>query len=283
VPTIRVNDVDLYYELVGEGSPILLIHGLGGTCDDWEYQTAELARSHRVISMDVRGHGRSAKPRGPYSVKQFAADAVSLVRELGAAPAHVVGFSMGGMIAFQMAVDSPDALRSLTIVNSGAAMPLERFSQKARVRSRYAIVRMFGMRALAKVVAAPLFPRAEQAAMRKKFEDHLAANDARAYLASFRATSGWSVADRMGGIGCPVLVVASDHDYTPVEWKRAYAAKMPNARVAVLRESHHAGPIDQPDQFNRAVLEFLDSVEIFSAHRAELCNECAAAPQSDTL
>ena len=256
---------DLYYESMGDGPPVLLIHGLGGRSSDWEYQIPELARSHRVIAMDVRGHGRSAKPHGPYSLKQFAADAVMLLRELEAAPAHVVGLSMGGMIAFQMAVDSPDAVRSLTIVNSGPAMILRKFSQRALIQSRYAIVRLFGMRALAKMVAGPLFPKPEQAALRKKFEDHLAENDPGAYLSSLRAIDGWSVADRIGAIRCPVLVVASDQDYTPVEWKRAYASQIPDARVVVVENSRHAMPIDQADRFNRVVLEFLGS-EVLRQH-----------------
>jgi 3-oxoadipate enol-lactonase len=259
MPSIRVNDVDFYYECAGSGVPVLFIHGLGGRASDWEYQIPELARSYRVIAMDVRGHGRSGKPRGPYSVKQFAADAVMLLRELGAAPAHIIGLSMGGMIAFQMGVDSPEMVRSLTIVNSGPAMILLKFSQKALIQSRYAIVRLFGMRALAKMVAGPLFPKPEQAALRRKFEDHLAENDPSAYLSSLSAINGWSVADRIGGIQCPVLVVASDHDYTPVEWKRAYAAQIPGARVAVLEDSRHAGPIDQANQFNEMVLAFLGS------------------------
>ncbi|HWZ30489.1 MAG TPA: alpha/beta hydrolase [Bryobacteraceae bacterium] len=255
--TVRINDVDLYYESAGEGAPVLLLHGLGSSTRDWEYQIPPLAQSHRVIAMDVRGHGRSAKPPGPYSVKQFASDAVALLRALDATPAHVVGLSMGGMIAFQMAVDSPETVRSLTIINSGPAMILRTVSQKLLIQSRYAVVRIFGMRALARMVAGPLFPQPEQAELRKKFEDRVAENDPKAYLASLSAINGWSVAERIGNISCPVLIVASDHDYTPVAWKRAYAAQIPGARVAVLEDSRHAGPLDQPDQFNRVVLEFL--------------------------
>jgi pimeloyl-ACP methyl ester carboxylesterase len=255
--TVRVNDVDLYYESGGEGAPVLLLHGLGSSTRDWEYQIPPLAQSHRVIAMDVRGHGRSAKPPGPYSVKQFASDAVALLRTLNATPAHVVGLSMGAMIAFQMAVDSPEAVRSLTIVNSGPAMILRTFSQKLLIQSRYAVVRIFGMRALARMVAGPLFPKPEQVELRKKFEDHVAENDPKAYLASLSAINGWSVAERIATISCPVLIVASDHDYTPVEWKRAYASQISGACVVVLEDSRHAGPLDQPDQFNRVVLEFL--------------------------
>src|SRR5690349_11685293 len=161
---LHLNDVDLYYESRGSGAPVLFLHGLGGCVADWEHQ-AEAFASFRAIAMDVRGHGRSAKPRGPYTGAQFANDAVDLLRALAAAPAHVIGLSMGGMIAFQMAVDFPECVRTLTIVNSGPEMILRTPIEQQSIQARYSIVRDHGMAALAKIVAAPLFPKPEQAAM----------------------------------------------------------------------------------------------------------------------
>ncbi|HLJ46198.1 MAG TPA: alpha/beta hydrolase [Bryobacteraceae bacterium] len=255
--TAHINGVELYYETAGDGPPLLLLHGLGSSTLDWEFQIPDLARSHRVIAMDVRGHGRSSKPPGPYTVAQFAKDAVALLETLHATPADIVGLSMGGMIAFQMAVDAPASVRSLTIVNSGPAMILQTFGQRMLIQSRFAMIRLFGMRALGKMVAGPLFPNPDQAHLRERFITHLAENDPRAYRASLRAIVGWSVAERIGQIRCPVLVVASDHDYTPVALKQAYVGKIPGARLRVLNDSRHAAPLDQPDQLNRAVLEFL--------------------------
>ena len=259
MPTARIHDIDLYYESTGSGEPVLFLHGLGSSTLDWQRQIPAFAEKYRTIAMDVRGSARSSKPAGPYSVKQFAADAKALLDELRAAPAHIIGLSMGGMIAFQMAVDSPDSVRTLTIVNSGPEMILRTSEQKAAIEGRYAIVRTQGMRAMAKLIATPLFPKPEQAALRQLFEDHVAANDPEAYLASLSAINGWSVTDRIATIRCPVLIVASDQDYTPVEWKRLYAAQIPGARVAVLEDSRHAAPLDQPEALNRAVLDFLSS------------------------
>jgi len=84
-----------------------------------------------------------------------------------------------------------------------------------------------------------------------------AENDKRAYLASFRAIMGWSVVERLGEIGCPVLVVAADQDYTPVAFKEAYAANLPHAELAVISDSRHLTPVDRPEQFNEALLAFL--------------------------
>lgn len=258
MPKIRVNSVELHYETAGQGEPVLLIHGLGSSVRDWENQIGELARSYRVIACDVRGHGRSEKPAGPYSVQQFARDMAGLQQALDAGPAHICGISMGGMIAFQMAVDFPDLVRSLVIVNSGPEMILKRPSQRALIGLRFVIVRCFGMRAMGKTVAKALFPDPEQKHLRETFIDRVAENDPRAYLDSIRAINGWSVMDRISGIRCPVLILASDHDYTPVEMKREYASLISGAAVTVLRDSRHAAPLDQPAEFNRAVLDFLD-------------------------
>jgi len=98
MPTARVNDIELYYETAGEGEPLLLLHGLGSSVRDWERQIPEMAKSYRVIACDVRGHGRSEKPPGPYSMSQFARDVAGLLRALDIPSVHICGLSIGGMI-----------------------------------------------------------------------------------------------------------------------------------------------------------------------------------------
>jgi pimeloyl-ACP methyl ester carboxylesterase len=259
MPKLRVNDTDLYYESEGSGPPVLLLHGLGSSTRDWEFQVPALARAHRVIAMDVRGHGRSERAPGPYSVSGFAKDAVELLRALDSAPAHIVGLSMGGMIAFQMAVDAPQAVRSLTIINSGPAMIIRDPRLRTLIRMRLLLTKLFGMRSVAGMIAGPLFPDPGQEHLRDRFKAAIAANDPRCYRAALRAIYGWSVADRIGGISCPVLIVSSDRDYTPVEFKREYAKWIPGARVAVIENSRHAAPLDRPEELNRLLVEFLSN------------------------
>lgn len=83
MPKIQSNGINLYYEIHGEGQPLLLIHGLGSSARDWEMQVDEFAKSFRVITLDLRGHGQSDQPRGPYSLSMFAADTVGLLKGLG--------------------------------------------------------------------------------------------------------------------------------------------------------------------------------------------------------
>jgi 3-oxoadipate enol-lactonase len=252
-----VEGCELHYEVTGQGEPVLLLHGLGSCSLDWERQTPALEGRYTVIKLDVRGHGQSDKPRGPYSIGLFARDVAQLLQKLALGPAHIVGISMGGMIAFQLAVDSPRLVRTLTVINSSPAVVPKTFSQRLTLQLRLWLPRLFGLRWLAKRIAAVNFPRPEQEAERNLLAERLGSNDPAAYRAATKAIIGWSVADRIGDIRCPALVVSGDHDYTPVSLKEAYAAQMPDARVCVIADSRHVTTHDQPAALNRVLLDFL--------------------------
>ena len=257
MPKLRVGDVQLWYELQGSGQPVVFIHGLGSSGRDWEAQVAAFAPHYQTLVFDLRGHGQSDKPPGPYSMAQFAADTAALVTSLGLAPAHIVGLSLGGGIAFQLAADRPDVVRSLVIVNSGPALQVRTLQEKLVIWQRLAIVRLLGMRAMGQTLSQRLFPKPEHADLRTTFVQRWAENDQAAYLAAFRAMVGWSVLDKLPTIQQPTLIVAADQDYTPVAVKEAYAKRLPNARLAVIPDARHATPVEVPDRFNQVVLDFL--------------------------
>ena len=115
MPKLAVQDIDLYYEISGQGQPLLFIHGLGSSTRDWERQATFFSRHYQVITFDLRGHGKSDKPPGPYSVELFTADTAGLIESLGIGQTHVVGLSMGGMIAFQLALKASELVSSMVI------------------------------------------------------------------------------------------------------------------------------------------------------------------------
>jgi pimeloyl-ACP methyl ester carboxylesterase len=261
MPRLRINGIDLYFEVMGQGQPVLFIHGLGSSSRDWEPQTACFARRYQVVTFDLRGHGQSEKPPGPYSMPLFASDAAELLKALGLAPAHVVGISLGGMIALQLAADSPALVRSLVIANAGPEYVVRTLKERWQVASRLLMVRLLGMRRLGEVLGKRLFPKPGQIALRQLFAKRWAENDPRAYLASMHAIIGWSVTDRLAGIGVPTLVVAADQDYTPVAVKAACVARMPRAELIVIQDSRHATPVEHPTPFNEATMAFLSRQE----------------------
>lgn len=258
---VSVNGVSLHVETQGEGTPVVLLHGLGSSGVEWEHVAPQLARRHQVVIPDTRGHGRSDKPPGPYSVPLFAKDIEAALDHLGVKGAHVAGLSMGGMIAFQMAVDRPDLVRSLTIINSGPALVPRTFQQRYALWTRVTILRVLGPKGWAKVLASRLFPKPDQEALRRQTIERIGANQKAAYLAATKALIGWSVLDRVKDIACPVLVIGSDRDYSTTEVKRAYMALLRDARLAEIRDSGHAATSDQPGQVLAAMESFLDGLD----------------------
>lgn len=251
----------LDYTLHGAGRPLVLVHGLGSSARDWEYQVPVFAEHYQVITLDLRGHGLSERPRERYSIKGFTADLCALLDFLETGPVHFVGLSMGGMIGFQLAVDRPDLLRSLCIVNSGPEVKVRSAGDYWQWFKRWSVARLLSMRTIGKALGKSLFPKPEQASLRKEMQERWAGNDKHAYLASFNAIVNWGVREHLPGIRCPTLIVSADHDYTPVALKQEYCEELPLARLVVIEDSRHATPLDQPEAFNGVLLDFLSEVE----------------------
>src|SRR5215510_569594 len=115
-----IDGLRFHYTQDGQGTDLVLIHGLGGNLRDWDACVPELARHHRVFRWDVRGFGESDKPPGPYSPQLFAKDLAGLFRAYGIPRAHVSGISMGGVIAQRFALDFPEYVESLTLISTSS-------------------------------------------------------------------------------------------------------------------------------------------------------------------
>ena len=261
MPMLPLDGVSLHCDTAGDGTPVLLLHGLGSSGRDWEFVTPRLAAHHRVFVPDARGHGRSETPPGPYGVPLFSRDIAALCDALGLKQVHVVGLSMGGMMGFQLAVDRPDLVRSLVIVNSGPELKARTLRRKLAFATRLLVLRFLGPMGMAKMLAPRLFPKPEQADLRQRVLDTFGHNDPDAYLRATRGLLGWSVLERVKDIACPVLVLHSERDYTTLSEKQAYVDLLRDARLQVLSDSGHAAPLDQPEQLAEAVEAFLREVE----------------------
>lgn len=257
MPTIQVNDIELYYEIHGVGEPLLLIHGLGSSSRDWEMQTDFFTQNYQVITIDVRGHGKSGKPPGPYSVPLFAEDTAKLLQALGVSPAHILGISLGGMIALQLGISHPEVVKSLIIVNSTPELIARTLKEWLVIWQRILIVRLMGLRKMGEVLGKRFFPFPEQDELREIFIERWAENDKPAYLEAMKAVIGWSVVDQLEEIRCPTYVIGADGDYFPTEKKESYVRLIPGAELRVIEDSRHALPAEKPTEFNAVVQAFL--------------------------
>lgn len=261
-----VRDIEIHYELHGDRGPVvLLVHGLGSSLRDWEYQVTDLAARYRVLTIDLRGHGKTSR-KGPITMAGFAADLRELLVALGIRSAYVIGISLGASVAFQIAVDYPELVDGLVIINGSPEGPsTENPAHVTELEWRIRAVREQGMRGIGRLLAERLLPAPEHEAMRAVFVERWAENDPELYLACVLAITNWSARDRLSSLTAPCLVVSGDQDYTPVSFKEEYLRELPSAELVIIADSRHMTTHDQPRALNSAVLRFLDRWSVASA------------------
>ncbi len=253
IPTVLAGDVELAYELEGAGEPVLLLHGLGGRGSAWLLQSAALSRAFRVVSLDLRGHGGSTVTRAPVSMATLAADVAAFCRALSLGPCHVIGHSLGGMVALQLALDSPESVRTLAVVNSTAC------GRGPWVRSFVlkSVIRVAGMSAFARLNTRLHLPEPGQESLRQRLVETMGACSADGYLSGQAAVDGFDVRARLKEIACPVLVVHSDQDAIPAKDKHLIASQVRHGRLVTVEHSRHLVVWDQPERLNEELLKFL--------------------------
>jgi len=245
----------VHYRVHGCGEPVLLLHGLGGCGLDWSLQIPALERAYQVLVPDLPGCGCSPPPPEPYSVAVVASMFWSWLERLEVPHISIVGFSMGGAIALEMALQRPRRVPRLALINSLASYG-DRWHKWLCARRCSALIRVIGMRRAARIFAAGLFPEPWQQSFRDRAEAVVAAVPAKTYLAMIRALESWDARDRLRELRSRVLVVAADRDYTSLEEKRALAARL-RANLVVVHGSHHGTPFDASEATNASLLEFL--------------------------
>lgn len=238
--------------------PVLLIHGLGSAGGDWVLQFGPLANAgYRVLAPDMRGFGRSSAPP-EVTVQAMAQDMVLFLERMSAVPAHVVGISMGGAIALQLALDHPEMVRRLVLVNTFARIRPLGLGGWLYFMARAVQTFLAGPERQAELVARRLFPHPHQQALRENLIRRISQTNPCAYRSAMRSLMQFDVRHRLGELRMPVLVVTGAEDTTvPPSVQRALAQGIPGARHVVVEGSGHGIIADNPEAFNRILLEFL--------------------------
>ena len=245
------------YVCQGQGAPVLLLHGLGSSLLDWHLQIEHLAKTCRVYALDIRGHGRSAPLIEPTSMAELARDVAEFIQAMEIQPCILVGLAMGGMLTFQLLAAQPKLVRAAVIINSAPSFLINSWGTRLQLWLRLAVVQLFGLKRFYKMLAGRLFPKPDQQALRELLVQRMASNDRTSYLHAMRAIPGWSALPAVCGLQTPLLVVSGDRDYTPVAYKQDYVSQLGNARLVVIEDSGHATPLDQPEQLNQLLSEFV--------------------------
>ncbi|HWZ42799.1 MAG TPA: alpha/beta fold hydrolase [Candidatus Saccharimonadales bacterium] len=252
MPKLSRDGVDLYYEIHGSGPAILLSHGYSATSEMWRGQIAPLSRHHRLILWDMRGHGQTDSPDGPalYSEQATVADMAALLDAAGVDSAIVGGLSLGGYMSLAFHLTHPERVRALMLFDTGPGFKKDEaraaWNQRAQqTASSFETSGLAVLQSKSREMAASTHRSAQGLA--RAARGMLAQRDAR-------------VIESLPHIKVPTLIVVGTDDTAFLASADYMAAKIPSARKAVIPQAGHAANLDQPELFNQAVADFLDSL-----------------------
>jgi pimeloyl-ACP methyl ester carboxylesterase len=265
MPTASLSQATLFYAEKGQGDPLVFLNGLSGDHGYWMGQLRTFARSYHCLAVDNRDVGRSSYAAGPYTIRDLAGDTAELLDRLALPPAHVIGLSMGGMIAQELALSWPRQVRSLILVSTlGRSDDWFRGTLTAfgLIRRQVPDTASFFEGILPWWVSYRFFEKPERITW-LRWLLHQNPHDQRldGFLRQLEAISGHDALDRLPGIGCPVLLLAGEDDsVAPPRYSHQLHERLAHAQETILPDVGHAPPLENPELFNATVADYLKSV-----------------------
>ncbi len=270
MPMASIDGVRLYYEEVGEGTPLVFVHEFAGEAESWRPQVQFFARRYRTVAYNARGYPPSDVPDDPgaYSQQRAVEDLRGLLDHLRIETAHLCGLSMGGYAVLHFGLTYPQRARSLVVAGCGygsgdresfrrdSALVVKRFEEEgmARVAEWYS-------QGPTRVQFRDKDPKGWQ-----EFRDRLAAGSARGHALTMQGVqmarpSVYDLGDRLTGLRVPTLIVTGDEDEPCLEPALFMKRRIPTAGLVVVPKAGHTINLEEPEAFNRAVLDFVTAVD----------------------
>lgn len=265
MPKTKIGNIEMYYEVHGSGEPIVLIHGLSVDSSAWLNQVSVLSQNYQVVVFDNRGVGQTDTPDEDYSTEMMADDVVALLKFLNVDKAHILGFSMGGMIAQIVALKYPQLVKSLLLNATAAQFPAkakhlvqtwlrmlnENVSLETRIREGFLWVYTNEFFEDDEMVRASVNLAIERS--------H--SLSARGFAGQVAALMKHDTRAQISQILVPTLVsIGRDDSFIPIEFSEELAAKIPKAELVILEHGGHNCWMEFPEVFNQAVMQFLKGV-----------------------
>ncbi len=270
MPLIRTKDgVDLHYEEAGQGRPLVFVHEFAGDASSWEPQMRFFARRFRCVAFNARGYPPSSVP-GAYSQELARDDLIAVIEGLDLAPAHVVGLSMGAFATLHLGLRSPHLARSLTVAGVGyGAQPEARERFRAELDATVALLRAEGVGAFAaRYAAGPsrLVFRDKDPRGYAEFAANLATHSAEGSAGTMLGVqrerpSLYDLAAGFRRLTLPTMLVAGDEDEASLDATLWLKRTIPTSGLAVFPRAGHTLNLEEPELFNRTLLDFLTAVD----------------------
>jgi pimeloyl-ACP methyl ester carboxylesterase len=261
MPTVEANGQTLYYEVHGEGEPLLCVMGLSADTLAWMLQVPAFSATHRTTIFDNRDVGRSSMADGPYEIADMARDALALADALELDSFHLLGVSMGGAIAQEIALAAPERVRTLTLAvtfpagGAWARKLSEVWAERVRSISHEAHVDELMLLNFSEA-----FFENEQGVtwLRGMMLQNPHPQPPEAFIRQLEAAGRHDARERLTSLRVPTHVIGAEHDILVPIWKsRELADLIPDARLTVLPGSPHGANVERAEEFNSSVLDFI--------------------------
>lgn len=271
----QINDIRICYEIKGEGEPVLLVHGFGSEKESWNAQFEPLSEHFKVIRFDNRGAGESERPNQPYLMEMFADDTAGLLDHLNIEKAHIIGWSLGGMIVQQFAVRYPERIKKIVLINTLPKIPGEQSGLEM-----YKNNQIKGYHRKMEDPKKAFFEGAKLSYSRK-FRKQMEQNPNKTFHGLFsaqdlidisilhpatpqdienqaHALSKYDVMDELSDIKQQTLIIAAEKDrITPLIMNKRIHNEIPNSELIVMEGVGHGSPREKAPTVNQYITEFL--------------------------
>ena len=266
MPKAKVNGINLYYEVYGQGEPLVLIMGFSGTQAGWIFQRRTFQKYFQVITFDNRGVGKTDKPDGPYSIRMMAEDTIGLMNHLNIEKLHILGVSMGGYIAQELAINHPERVKKL-VLGCTYARQDEKSGHSTEYHRGLDLRDGCSADELRKVPVSKVLRTELPLAFNNRLYKVIVSLLMNIYAmrmategvaAQFQAIAEHDTLERLHMIQAPTLVITGAQDKIIKPASSEVLAKMiPNARLLKIDGGSHSVFIAKRGEFNKAVLDFL--------------------------
>ena len=262
MPRIKAGEIELNYEIDGEGEPLVFINGITMDTNGWAYQAPFYSQYFKVIRYDCRGQGMSDKPDDDYSQQMHAEDLYSLLEALNINKIHLVGLSNGGMIAQHFALSYPERLISLVLVDTCSYLDkLLLLMIDTWIKATEIGGNEFRYDMSLPVIFSETFIRNNEENLIQMKENNLLANNPKAIINLVKATSKHNLKDKVSDIKCPTLIMVGEEDILiPLKYSRILHEEIEGSELITIANCGHIPSIEKPAEFNEIVLRFLNKV-----------------------
>jgi len=265
MPQAKVNGIEINYRETGEGFPIVFIHGYTGNSRNWALTAPALAERFRVISVDLRGHGQSAKPMSEddYALETMASDVYELLKNLDVNECALMGHSMGGIVSQLLILEHPEVVRALILVDTAGEVPKGLlYDDRRKQRQKLVeIAEKEGMEAVfeeqLKVTAIPEAFQANPEYI-DVWRQQFLMTSREAYIACAAGMSSRrSLLDDLASITVPTLIICGEQDEPFLEPSRDLQKAIPGSELMIISGAGHGPQMETPGEFNKALIAFL--------------------------